>query len=116
MRCLSCGYGSRLAVSFLRPLGRLANAGEVPQFLRWEHAEPLSESSLAFSALRIETRVQRLWRSITRLLASYRAGYALHRLHLPLGSEGRACVDLCDAAFATYFLSSENCETRFAFL
>ena len=82
----------------------MANAGEVPQCLRWGHAGPLSEFSLAFSALRIETSVQRLWRSITRLLASYRAGYALHRLHLPLGSEGGACVDLCDAAFADHFL------------
>ena len=93
-----------------------ANAGEVPQFLRWEHAEPLSESSLAFSALRIETSLQRLWRSIMGLLASYRAGYALHRLHPPLGSEGGAFGDLSDAAFAGHFLLSENCETRFAFL
>ena len=34
----------------------------------------------------------------------------------PLGSEGGACVDLFNAAFAPYFLLSENCETRFAFL
>ena len=93
-----------------------ANAGEVPQFLRWEHAEPLSESSLAFSALRIETSLQRLWRRIMGLLASYRAGHVLHQLHPPLGSEGGACVDLFNAAFADHFLLPENCETRFAFL
>ena len=45
---------------------------------------------------------QRLWRSGTRLLAGYRAGYALHQLHLPLGSEGGAFGDLFNAAFADY--------------
>ena len=47
-----------------------------------------------------ETSVQCLWRSIMGLLASYRAGHVLHQLHPPLGSEGGACGDLSDAAFA----------------
>ena len=71
-------------------LGQWQTSRECHRFLRWGHAGPLSESWAAFSALRIETSLQRLWRSITRLLAGYRAGYALHQLHLPLGSEGGA--------------------------
>ena len=71
---------------------------------------------LAFCASGPETGLQRLSRSGTRLLAGYRAGYALHQLHLPLGSEGGAFGDLFNAAFADQFLLTENCETRFAFL
>ena len=97
-------------------LGQWQTSRECHRFLRWGHAGPLSESWAAFSALRIETSLQRLWRSITRLLAGYRAGYALHQLHLPLGSEGGAFGALFNAAFADHFLLPENCETRFAFL
>ena len=70
---------------------------------------------LAFCASGPETSLQRLSRSGTRLLAGYRAGYALHQLHLPLGSEGGAFGDLFNAAFADQFLLTENCEPRFAF-
>ena len=53
----------------IRPM---ANAGACPKFLRWGHAGPLIESSLAFCALWLETSLHRLWRSIMRLLASNR--------------------------------------------
>ena len=51
--------------------GPMANAGEVSKFLRWGHGGPLSESSLAFCALRLEPSLQRLLRSIIRLLAGW---------------------------------------------
>ena len=51
---------------------QMANAGECPKSLRWGHGEPLIESSLAFSALGLETSLQWLWCSIMRLLASNR--------------------------------------------
>ena len=95
---------------FSTAVGPIANAGGVARLLRWGHGEPLSESWVAFCASGPETSLQRLWRSITRLLAGYRAGYALHQLHLPLGSEGGAFGALFNAAFATHFLLSENCE------
>ena len=40
----------------IRPM---ANAGACPKFLRWGHARPLIESSLAFCALWLETSLQR---------------------------------------------------------
>ena len=42
--CFSCGYGSRFSVPLLRPLGRWQTLVGVPKFLRWGHAEALSES------------------------------------------------------------------------
>ena len=97
---------------FSTAVGPIANAGGVARLLRWGHGEPLSQSWAAFCASGPETSLQRLWRSITRLLAGYRAGYALHQLHLPLGSEGGAFGALFNAAFATHFLLSENCDTK----
>ena len=82
------------------PGGQWQTSKECLRFLRWGHAGPLIESLLAVLCLGSETSVQRLWRSIMGLLAGYRAGHALHQLHLPLGSEGVACGDLFDAAFA----------------
>ena len=96
--CLSCGYGSRLLF-----YGRWADGKRwwgVPKCLRWGHAEAFSESWVAFCAAGLEPSLQRLWRSVMGLLASYRAGHALHQLHPPLGSEGGAFGDLSDAAFA----------------
>ena len=50
----------------------MANAGEVPKFLRWGHGGPLGES-LRHSLPRVWKRAtQRLWCSIMRLLASNR--------------------------------------------
>ena len=48
----------------------MANAGGVPEFLRWGHGEPLSESSLGSCAFGLKTSLQWLWCSIMRLLAS----------------------------------------------
>ena len=52
----------------IRPM---ANAGEVPKFLRWGHGRPLSESLVAFSALGLEPSLQWLLRNIIRLLAGW---------------------------------------------
>ena len=49
--CLSCGYGSRLTVSLLRPLGQWQTSRRCHRFLRWGHAGPLIESSLVILCL-----------------------------------------------------------------
>ena len=59
----SCWNRTRLWPRFhslpLGIVGPVANVGGVPKFLRWGHGEPLSEFSLAFSALGLETSLQR---------------------------------------------------------
>ena len=55
-------------------VGPMANAGGVPRFLRWGHAGPLSESWVAFCASGLETGLQRLWCSGTRMLAGWGLG------------------------------------------
>ena len=52
----------------IRPM---ANAGGVPESLRWGHGGPLSESLVAFSALGMEPSLQWLLRNIIRLLAGW---------------------------------------------
>ena len=48
----------------------MPNAGGVPEFLRWGHGEALSGSEwVSLFALGQNRAEQRLWRSITRLLA-----------------------------------------------
>ena len=56
------------------PLGQWQISRECHRFLRWGHAGPLIESSLAFCTLRLEPSLQRLWRRGTRLLASWGFG------------------------------------------
>ena len=54
---LRCGHGSTLYP--WGPLGQWQTLEGVPQFLRWGHGDLLSEFSLAFSALGLETSLQR---------------------------------------------------------
>ena len=61
---LTCGYP-------WGPLGRWQTSRECHRFLHWGYAEALSESSLAFCALRLEPSLQWLLRSIIRLLAGW---------------------------------------------
>ena len=52
----------------------MANAGGVTRLMRWGHGEPLGESWVAFSASGLETGLQRLWCSGTRMLAGWGFG------------------------------------------
>ena len=65
----------------------MANAGEVPEFLRWDTQTPLASPGGVSLPVGWKVTVQRLWRSGTRLLAGCGFGTRIVGKPAPVASE-----------------------------